>query len=468
MKETIIHRLLKRHFRYLCIFMLTMLYLSGCRPDDSYFDSPPDMQVRVFERLAEDTAYSTFVKGVEKAGLKDILQRSGLYTAFAPTNAAFADYLSANNYSSIESIPDSVLVPLINYHFMVPMKFSYDFSGKTRYNTRANVYLNINRQGDTFTVNDVQVLPERRDVVAMNGAIHGINKVLVAPPSLEKALEKRSDLTIFRQLLRTFTLRRFDPQSSTDSDGDGDIDSVFVEESLLTGFWWRDQTQMITAFAPTDAAFQTFFTENGYASYNDVPRNVLEQLINYHFLKGAYKMAELTVPMETIGKETLTVPGDAVSTPDVALSNGYLHVTNKVLMPPSLTTLTGLVYLDRDKDLSMFATAVKSAAMADDLAMLDQKYTVFAPTNAAFTAAGIDVNTMSAADLEKIVRYHVLPTEKRSADLNGTHTTMYSDKTLTISGNTITGAMNSATITQQDKVTANGVLHKIDAVLKAE
>jgi uncharacterized surface protein with fasciclin (FAS1) repeats len=171
--------------------------------------------------------------------------------------------------------------------------------------------------------------------------------------------------------------------------------------------------------------------------------------------------------METIGKEKLTVNSNDVRNPDVVLSNGFMHVTNKVLLPPTLSTLTGLIYLDRDKDLSMFATAVKSAALADDLAMMDKKYTVFAPTNAAFTAANINVNTASAADLEKIVRYHLLESEKRSADLNGTHTTM-NGKTLTISGNDITGLRNAGTITEKDKVAANGVLHKINTVLRAD
>jgi transforming growth factor-beta-induced protein len=460
------------HFRsqllYVLLLALPTVFFSSCRPDDDYFKSPAEMDVRIFERLKNDPDYSTFVKGVERAGLKDILQRSGLYTAFAPTNAAFDDYLKANNYASIESVPDTILTPLINYHFMVPMKFSFDFTGSGRYNTRANVYLIVNRTKDTFAVNDARVIAAKMDMEAMNGAIHGINKVLVVPPSLEQALAKRTDLTIFRQLLKTFTLRRFDAQNSRDTNGDGKIDSVFIEESLITGFWWRDQTQLLTAFAPTDAAFQTFFANNGYANYNEVPRNVLELIINYHFLKANKKVADFTANMETIGLEKLTVAASDISTPNIPLSNGTLHVTNKVLLPPSLSTLTGLIYLDRDKDLSMFATAVKSAAMADDLAMMDKKYTVFAPTNAAFTAANINVNTMSAADLEKIVRYHILNTEKRSANLDGTHTTMYNSKTVTVSGNTITGVSNSGSIIQTDKIAANGVLHKIDTVLKYE
>ena len=458
---------LRRRLIYLCLWAVPLFYFSSCRPDDSYFESPAEMNARVFERLKSEPDFSTFVKGVEKAGLKDILQRSGLYTAFAPTNAAFDEYLKANNYASVESIPDSVLVPLINYHFMVPMKFSFDFKEVDRYNTRANVHLNIVRRGSDFMVNDAKVLPSKMNMEAMNGAIHGIDKVLVAPPSLEQALRKRTDLTIFQELLKTFTLRRYDAQNSRDVNGDGIIDSVFIEESLITGFWWRDQTKLLTAFVPTDAAFQTFFANNGYTSYSDVPRNVLELLINYHFLNSGKKMSEMSANMETIGKEKLTVNANDVTTPDLVLSNGFMHVTNKVLLPPTLSTLTGLIYLDRDKDLSMFATAVKSAALADDLAMMDKKYTVFAPTNAAFTAANINVNTASAADLEKIVRYHLLESEKRSADLNGTHTTM-NNKTLTISGNDITGLRNSGTITEKDKVAANGVLHKINTVLRAE
>jgi transforming growth factor-beta-induced protein len=200
-----------------------------------------------------------------------------------------------------------------------------------------------------------------------------------------------------------------------------------------------------------------------------VPRNVLELLIKYHFLDSAKRAAELAGrPVETSGNESLTLNSADVDQADIELSNGYLHVVNKVFLPPSLSTLTGLVFLDQDKDLSMFAAAVKASAFDDDLAMMDPKYTVFAPTNAAFTASGIDVTTASAADLEKIVRYHVVDsTVIMGPNLNGTYNTM-SDKPITISGTTITGVVNPATIIQMDKTAANGVLHKINAVLKPE
>jgi transforming growth factor-beta-induced protein len=461
---------LQRVISFVCLLSLPLLLLNSCRPDDEHFAMPDEMKVRVFERLQSDPDYSTFVKGVEKAGLKDILQRSGLYTAFAPTNAAWDAYLQANGYSSIESIPDTILIPLINYHFMEPMKFSFDFKEPTRYTTRANRHLRINREGENFTVNGVQVLADKMNGEAMNGAIHGIPEVLVALPTLEEAIKKRQDLKTFARLLKTFTLRRYDDRSSPRLP-DGTIDSVFVEESLITGFWWRNQTTLLTAFAPTDAAFTTFLEDNGYASFGEVPRNVLELVIMYHFLEGAKKMAELTDNLETIGEEKLTVNAADISTPDIALNNGYLHVTNKLFLPPSLSSLTGIIYLNRDKDLSMFATAVQKAAVAGELSDATKQFTVFAPTNAAFTAANIDVTKETGDILAKIVRFHIINSKKMSAELTDQeYETMHDSKTIKVSGSTVTGKAGTTTanIIQVDKVATNGVLHKLDAVLKSE
>jgi transforming growth factor-beta-induced protein len=307
------------------------------------------------------------------------------------------------------------------------------------------------------------------DAKAMNGAIHGIDKVLIAPPTLEEAARKRDDLNTFRRLLKTFTLRRFDARASRDNDGDGIIDSVFVEEPLITGLWWRNQAELLTAFAPTDAAFNEFFRANGYASYSEVPRNVLEILIKYHFVKEQKKLADLGTSVKTAGDEMLTVTAGDITTPDIQLNNGVLHVTNKVLLPPSLGTLTGLIYLNADKDLSSFAAAVEKAAMGKDLSDASKQYTVFAPTNAAFTAAGINVQNTGADVLAKVVRYHVLNSKVMAANLSGEYeTNLAADKKIKIAGTTITGVKNSANITQTDKVATNGVLHKIDKVLLPE
>ena len=465
MMKKIYSNRLKKQLAYLCLLGIPLLLLGSCKEDD-HFEMPEEMKARVFERLQSDPDYSTFVEGVEKAGLADILQRSGLYTAYAPTNAAFDAYLQEAGYSSIESIPDTTLTDLINYHFMTPMKFSFDFKDQDRFNTRARKYLTVTKQGNTFRVDDANVLPEKMDMEAMNGAIHGIDKVLVPKPSLNQAVAGRADLETFNDLLNLFTLRRFDGQNSGDTDNDGDIDSVFVLESLLK-VDWRDQTKLFTVFAPTDAAWSAFFaSQPQFSDTNPMPRHLLELLLNYHLVEGAKSMAELGGGVETIGGETLTVTPADVSTPDGPISNGFIHVTNKVFLPASLNSLTGMVYLDRDDDLYMFATALRRSNLSDSLMATNQEFTVFAPTNAAFAKAEINVETETTDRLARIVRYHILTSKKMSADLTDGTLTTHLGKDVTVAGSTLKDESNqTANIIQTDQVASNGVLHKIDTVL---
>ncbi len=102
-------------------------------------------------------------------------------------------------------------------------------------------------------------------------------------------------------------------------------------------------------------------------------------------------------------------------------------------------------------------------------------FTVFAPTNAAFTALGVDLATISDAALTEILLYHVFAANLRSGDLQegqtyattaaatgpgNTQLSMLIEKT----GNAVrlNGRVN---VTKADIVTKNGVIHVVDAVI---
>ncbi len=443
-----------------------LLGVSSCNKEDDYFKRPEEMKARMFERLQQDPDLSTFVQAVEKAGLADILNRSGLYTAFAPTNAAFDEYFRTSGYASLDAVPDSTLKELVDYHLLVPMKFSFDFSGEVRYPTRAFKYASINRTTDAFTIDDANVITGKMDREAMNGAIHGIDKVLRPQPGLNQFADLRPELSTFAAVLDTFTLRRYDAENSSDVDGDGVIDSVFTEESLLE-LEWRDQEKLFTVFAPTNASFAAFLaTQPQYKTLGDVPRPVLEYIINYHLLEGAKRAAELGGAIETLGGESLTLPAGAVITPDVPLSNGVLHVTNTLFVPPSLGTVAGLVLLNPGGDLGKFGQAMQKAALADDFMDPAKQFTFFAPTDAAFAAAGIDLDKATPAELEKIVRYHVVNGKLMQANLPNGPLTTHQGSTVNVSGTTLTDAKGkTANLVQTDQTASNGVLHKINQVL---
>ncbi len=59
---------------------------------------------------------------------------------------------------------------------------------------------------------------------------------------------------------------------------------------------------------------------------------------------------------------------------------------------------------------AQFSTLVAALTQADLVSVLEGNgpFTVFAPTNAAFTAAGIDLNTISDEALKEVLLYHVL------------------------------------------------------------
>ena len=97
-------------------------------------------------------------------------------------------------------------------------------------------------------------------------------------------------------------------------------------------------------------------------------------------------------------------------------------------------------------------------------------FTVFAPTDAAFAAAGIDLSTFDTdeenATLVDILTYHVyVGSVESSAVTDGLTVTMYNgdDATFTVADGTV--KIGDATVTFADVPASNGVIHVIDKVL---
>ncbi len=105
----------------------------------------------------------------------------------------------------------------------------------------------------------------------------------------------------------------------------------------------------LTVFAPTDEAFAKL--PKGTVENLLKPQNKakLQAVLKYHVVPGKYDAARLTKPKaKTYGLKTAQgslVPVDirsgvkvgkaTVVTPDVAASNGVIHVIDTVLLPPT-------------------------------------------------------------------------------------------------------------------------------------
>lgn len=123
-----------------------------------------------------------------------------------------------------------------------------------------------------------------------------------------------------------------------------------------------------------------------------------------------------------------------------------------------------------------FSMLVAALTRADLVATLNGAgpFTVFAPTNAAFTASGIDmaaISSMPVPDLTRVLTYHVLAGEVPSSAVAAGVVDTVAELSLVVGtgsgvtlngGNTVTGGAN---VTATDVDASNGVIHVIDRVL---
>lgn len=236
-------------------------------------------------------------------------------------------------------------------------------------------------------------------------------------------------------------------------------------------------TNPITVFAPNNAAFNASgITE---AVINSLPVATVDSILKYHVL-GSF-VTSSSVPVSDavttlLGTRLFAsrntngvfVNGLRVSPADIEARNGVVHVIEKVLIPPT-QTIAGIA--SADTSFSILVQAVARLGLVPALSG-PGKYTVFAPTNDAFRAAGItDVNAVDRATLDLVVRYHVLGTNVFASDLtNGATPTTLQGGNLLVNLSPArvkiaTSSQPSSNIAVANITATNGVIHVIDRVL---
>jgi uncharacterized surface protein with fasciclin (FAS1) repeats len=203
----------------------------------------------------------------------------------------------------------------------------------------------------------------------------------------------------------------------------------------------------------------------------------LSDILLYHVVAGEVPAANVTDCMSatavngnplsfTVGTSVM-VNGATVTATDVATSNGVIHVIDKVLSPtetpndiPRTAQCTGI-----------HDSLVAAVIQADLLETLQGPgpFTVFAPTDQAFTDAGIDLAALDTPDgkaaLADILLYHVVSGEVPAANVTECMSaTAVNGQPLSFTvGDSV--MVNGATVTLADVSTSNGVIHVIDKVL---
>ena len=249
-----------------------------------------------------------------------------------------------------------------------------------------------------------------------------------------------------------------------------------------------------TVFAPSDDAFRAAGFAD-VAAINAAPVATLTNILQYHVVSD--RLAASSIPAGQTAKPTAvsansalyvsriaSTPGAAVSVngarlvqTDVQASNGVLHIIDRLLSPPMGTVLA---IARADTSLSILvALAERGGADVTTALTGTMPLTVFAPTNAAFRAAGVsDTSAIRVAQVPvvtTILTNHIVPGVRAYSPTltNKAVITTLRGGSLTITVGTgnavaITSPGNTTTvsrITTPDINATNGVIHKIDRVL---
>lgn len=258
----------------------------------------------------------------------------------------------------------------------------------------------------------------------------------------------------------------------------------------------------LTVFAPTNEAFQNFLNDNDFNSLEDVPIPLLREVLRNHVVAGSLRSTDLetgyvktlatgeasttsTISMfiNTNGGVVLNggIPngGATVVTPNIAARNGTIHIVNSVIGIPDVVDL-----VLANPNYSSLRTALTRNDQPDFVTLLrttegpSAPFTVFAPTNNAFTAllGELNLTNLSAVPgptLTAVLNYHVVAGANVLAGSlqNNQVVTTAGLGTFTIqlptSGAQITDDQNRVTkIVATDIQGNNGVIHEIDRVLR--
>ncbi|WP_258537754.1 fasciclin domain-containing protein [Flagellimonas oceani] len=259
-----------------------------------------------------------------------------------------------------------------------------------------------------------------------------------------------------------------------------------------------------TVFAPTNEAFDDLLAQlDGFDSLDDFSSQQLQDLLavilTYHVVADAAFSTDLSdgMSLTTLQGSSLEVVidgdvfiQDATDVPaqvvdaDIEVSNGVVHIIDKVLLPQAILDELADIILMPITDLAIGnenlenLVAALTAANGDLPTVLrgDGPFTVLAPTDEAFETFldGAALEDVPVDVLTNVLLNHVISGEVTSEDLTGlgsgytsTMATGAGDQMVSLffdtsDGVTFNGVSNVVTA---DVKAINGIVHVVDAVI---
>jgi len=420
-----------------------------------------DEQADVFGVVSTQGNFSILSEAINTAGLRSALTGDGPYTLFAPTDAAFAALLTELGISKQQLLADRALLTAVLTYHVLPAKVERAAVplGRAITTLQGGIFT-VSSASGALNINDGRNRSARitaTDTQASNGVVHTIDRVLL--PANRNIVQTAQALPQFSILVEAVLAANL--------------------QGALAG------AGPLTVFAPTNDAFAALLAELGLTKQQllaNVP--LLTRVLTYHVVNGRALRSDI-VPGQAITSlqgGTLTVDAmlritdqrnrvSQIASTDVLATNGVIHVVNRVILPLPAENIVQTALAA--PQFSILVEAVQAAGLANALSA-PGPLTVFAPTNAAFTALLGELGVTKAQLLAnvplltRVLTYHVLngrvlrsqvPVDRDITTLQGGVFSVGSDLVIT------DARVRRAGITATDTFASNGVIHTIDRVL---
>lgn len=317
------------------LFMASTISFVSCEKTDDFAPSIANIAV-------SNPAFSQLEAAAVQGGVAVVLSNrnagdpSGKFTVFAPTNDAFAR-LGLNVEGDFAALNTSFLTNTLLYHVSNGVLAGSSITANAKTPSLLGPTRRYISRGSDRYINGSKILAT--DVVAENGTVHVIDKVLIASGAdIVQTAIALTQSKVFSRPELTFLVE------------------AVVYADLAGALTASTGSPSFTVYAPTDAAFIQLGKDLGVsltvaADIRKLPKETVKAVLLNHVINNGGKFtSELSGSSETplggtaltygaFNNGTYTVKGKGSATvanmviPDVQTTNGIVHVIDRVLLP---------------------------------------------------------------------------------------------------------------------------------------
>ncbi|MBJ2173552.1 fasciclin domain-containing protein [Aureibaculum sp. A20] len=460
--------------KYSFLFIvISFALLTSCKDEDDLFPQISKSVKNITEIASQNPELSTFLSALKQTGLDSTFSTATTFTVFAPKNDAFTG-LNLTNLSndSLQNILLNHVLSTVTPDFTANMTTGYLTSMATGPDGNNLSFFTDNSDGLKFN-GMASLASGMYDIGATNGIVHVVD-ALLTPPTVLDHVKANPEFSMLAEAIEKSDIK----------------DVLDAKDSLFT------------LFAPSNAAFEKFMMDAngafGWTSLDDIPMDVLNQVLLYHIVSGENILSSLIdgTAQTSMQGESFDISGTSINDAsytdatinltDVQGVNGVMHGVDKVLLTEDvfqsiLSATLNMVERCEDRGFSTFLAAIEKAGMTTMLATDD--LTAFAPNNDGFNALFILTENFESLDdfdtpeelavLKDLLNYQLYAGQLSAGDLTdgGSVTTLFGDTfKVDLSGDnprlkpSFTDAIPSGLVTPNIG-SSNGIIHEINRVL---